>query len=139
MQDWDLKMSKGNCLNSLGEAKFDISMSALLSPGASTPKAVKRVHEIFENATFLEGKIDGCDVKQGGLGDCWLMAGFTGLANVEGGIRKICVEYDTSECRLCFDLPMVSLIPRQKSEFTGLFFTEVSTSWRTFRLRIPGR
>ena len=66
------------------------------SISASVPKAVKRVHEIFEKPTFLE-KIDGGDVKQGYLGDCWLIAGLTGLANVPDGIKRICVEYDTSK------------------------------------------
>ncbi len=90
-------MSKGHCLNSLGENHFDLSIGAMIGPNASVPKAVKRVHEIFDKPTFLEGDIDGCDVKQGGLGDCWLMASFTGLANVDDGIRRICVEYDTSK------------------------------------------
>ncbi|KAK3681783.1 hypothetical protein B0T22DRAFT_485253 [Podospora appendiculata] len=92
--DWDLKMEKGNCLNSLGRSKFDISMSTLLNPSAVVPKAVKRVHEIFEKPTFME-KLSGSDVKQGNLGDCWLMASLSGLANVRDGIKRICVEYDT--------------------------------------------
>ncbi|KAM7187529.1 calpain-D [Rhypophila sp. PSN 637] len=92
--DWDLKMEKGNCLNSLGKTKYDLSMSTLLNPSAVVPKAVKRVHEIFEKPTFME-KISGSDVKQGSLGDCWLMASFSGLANVQDGIKRICVEYDT--------------------------------------------
>ncbi|KAM7219078.1 calpain-D [Rhypophila decipiens] len=92
--DWDLKMEKGNCLNSLGKTKYDLSMSTLLNPSAVVPKAVKRVHEIFEKPTFME-TISGSDVKQGSLGDCWLMASFSGLANVQDGIKRICVEYDT--------------------------------------------
>lgn len=93
-QDWDLKMEKGHCLNSLGRTKFDLSATTMLNPSATVPKAVKRVHEIFENPKFMD-KISGSDVKQGSLGDCWLMATFSGLANVEDGIKRICVEYDT--------------------------------------------
>ncbi|KAK3985233.1 calpain-D [Cladorrhinum sp. PSN332] len=92
--DWDLKMEKGHCLNSLGRTKFDISMSNLANPSSSIPKAVKRVHEIFEKPTFM-ANLSGSDVKQGCLGDCWLMASFSGLANVEDGIKRLCVEYDT--------------------------------------------
>lgn len=64
------------------------------NPNALVPKAVKRVHEIFEKPTFM-AKPSGSDVKQGGLGDCWLMASFSGLANVEDGIKRICVAHDT--------------------------------------------
>lgn len=92
--DWDLKMEKGHCLNTLGRTKFDLSMSTMLNPSSVVPKAVKRVHEIFEKPTFM-ADISGSDVKQGSLGDCWLMASFSGLSNVPDGIKRICVEYDT--------------------------------------------
>ncbi|KAI1500431.1 hypothetical protein F5X99DRAFT_239851 [Biscogniauxia marginata] len=91
--DWDLKMGKGNCLNYLGSNRFDIS-STRFSTSTSVPKAVKRVHEIFEKPTFMKD-INGADVKQGGLGDCWLIASLSALANVEDGIKRVCVEYDT--------------------------------------------
>ena len=94
--DWDLKWEKGYCLNGLVEDKFDVGSTSGLS--VNVPKAVKRVHEIFEKPTFAPEKVSPADVKQGGLGDCWLMAGLTALANMEVGIRRICVEYDTSRC-----------------------------------------
>ena len=87
-------MEKGNCLNSLGRCKFDLSMSVMMNPSALVPKTVKRVHEIYEKPKFMEN-ISGSDVKQGSLGDCWLMSSLSGLANVEGGLKRICVEYDT--------------------------------------------
>lgn len=93
--DWDLKWEKGYCLNGLGDSKFDISGRAFSNPTSNVPKAVKRVHEIFEKPTFLKEKISPADVKQGSLGDCWLMASLTALANMEVGIQRICVEYDT--------------------------------------------
>jgi hypothetical protein len=92
--DWDLKMEKGHCLNSLGRTKFDLSMSTLMNPSAIVPKAVKRIHEIYDKPTFL-ANISGNDVKQGNLGDCWLMASLSGLSNVQDGIQRICVEHDT--------------------------------------------
>ncbi|KAI1158775.1 hypothetical protein F5B18DRAFT_656298 [Nemania serpens] len=91
--DWDLKMNKGNCLNYLGSTKFDMS-NTRYSTTTTVPKAVKRVHEIFEKPTFLKD-IDGADIKQGGLGDCWFIASLSALANVEGAVQRVCVEYDT--------------------------------------------
>ncbi|KAK6818885.1 calpain-9 [Apiospora arundinis] len=91
--DWDLKMTKGNTLNYLGSNKFDVA-GPRLSSSTSVPKAVKRVHEIYEKPTFMK-EINGSDVKQGFLGNCWLIASFSALANVENGIQRICVEYDT--------------------------------------------
>ena len=93
--DWDLKWEKGYCLNSLGENKFEIDGRAFSNPTTNSPKAVKRVHEIFDNPTFLKDKVSPSDVKQGSLGDCWLMASLTALANMDIGIKRICVEYDT--------------------------------------------
>lgn len=93
--DWDLKWEKGNCLNTLDEIRFEVCKQALLNPTSSGPKAVKRVHEIFDKPTFLGDKISPSDVKQGSLGDCWLMASLTALANTDDGIQRICVEWDT--------------------------------------------
>ena len=94
--DWDLKMAKGHCLNSLGQTSFDVSLKNMLSINATVPKAVKRVHEIFEKPTFLS-TVSGSDVKQGSLGDCWFVSCVSGLANVPGGLQRACVAYDTSE------------------------------------------
>ncbi|CAD6445097.1 0a3ad54a-afdd-47ff-92a6-37352155be89 [Sclerotinia trifoliorum] len=93
--DWDLKWEKGNCLNTLAETRFEVCKHALSNPSSSGPRAVKRVHEIFDKPTFLEDKISPSDVRQGNLGDCWLMASLTALANTKDGIRRICVEWDT--------------------------------------------
>jgi hypothetical protein len=90
-----LKYERGNCLNSLGQQKFEINSSTLLSTSSSVPKAVKRVHEIFEKPTFMKD-VSGGDVKQGNLGDCWIMAGLTALSNVDEGVKRLCVAYDTS-------------------------------------------
>ncbi|KAH6693495.1 calpain family cysteine protease [Plectosphaerella plurivora] len=92
--DWDLKWEKGNCLNSLGTTKWDISRKSIANANSNVPKAVKRVHEIFDKPTFLKNP-SGNDIKQGSLGDCWLIASLTSLANVPGGLQRVCVEYDT--------------------------------------------
>ncbi|KAI0201442.1 hypothetical protein F4808DRAFT_126945 [Astrocystis sublimbata] len=91
--DWDLKFGRGNCLNYLGSGKFDMT-NTRFSTTTSVPKAVKRVHEIFEKPTFLKD-IDGADIKQGGLGDCWFIASLSALANVDDAVKRVCVEYDT--------------------------------------------
>jgi hypothetical protein len=93
--DWDLKWGKGYCLNSLGENKFEVDGRAFANLTTNSPKTVKRVHEIFDKPTFLKDKVSPSDVKQGSLGDCWLMASLTALGNMEVGIKRICVEYDT--------------------------------------------
>lgn len=95
-QDWDFKFEKGNCLNSLGSQKFELTQSNLMSSSSSVPKAVKRVHEIFDKPTFMRDVNPG-DVKQGNLGDCWLMASLSALANTKDGIKRLCVAYNTSE------------------------------------------
>lgn len=95
--DWDLKWEKGHCLNGLARDKFEVDANSLGTLSLSGPHAVKRVHEIFDKPTFLTENISPADVKQGNLGDCWLMSSLTGLANIENGIQRICVEYDTSE------------------------------------------
>ncbi|KAK7927837.1 calpain-like protein, partial [Apiospora marii] len=96
-QDWDidmdLKMAIGDTLNYLGSNKFDVADPQHRS-STTAPKAVKCVHEIYEQPTFM-AEINGSDVKQGLLGNCWLIASFSALANVENGIQRICVEYDT--------------------------------------------
>lgn len=94
-KDWDLRYEKGNTLNYIGSNKFEITRSTLLGSKAVVPKAVKRVHEIFEKPTFMKD-VSGSDVKQGSLGDCWLMSSFTALASVEDGVPRCCVAYDTS-------------------------------------------
>lgn len=80
----------------MGRREFDVSQSSLRNPTASVPKAVKRIHEIYESPTFLKN-VSGNDVKQGSLGDCWLMAALTSMAHVNDGIKRICVEYDSRE------------------------------------------
>jgi hypothetical protein len=122
--DWDLKWEKGYCLNGLGKSSFDINARAFSNPASIVPKAVKRVHEIFEKPTFLN-EVSPADVKQGSLGDCWLMASLTALANMEAGIQRICVEYDTSKLSPpTFDEYL--LIGAQRLEYMDLCFTEVS-------------
>ncbi|ENH75330.1 Calpain-D [Fusarium oxysporum f. sp. cubense race 1] len=52
--DWDLKFKKGHCLNNLESPEFKLDKTTFLSPQATVPKAVKRVHEIFENLQQID-------------------------------------------------------------------------------------
>lgn len=90
----------------MGRAKFDVSHSNLIKPSSNIPKAVKRVNDIYEKPTFMANILPG-DIKQGSLGNCWFVASLTGLANVQDGIKRVCVEYDTS--KLFFLGPSFSL------------------------------
>lgn len=87
-------MEKGHCLNHLGDDTFDVSFPPPSS--ASQPKSVKRVHQIYEAPTFLES-VSSAEVIQGSLGNCWAVAALSALADVDDGIRRLCVEYDTRE------------------------------------------
>ncbi|KAI8416481.1 hypothetical protein FOFC_02791 [Fusarium oxysporum] len=88
--DWDLKFEKGHCLNNLGSQKFELNETTRANPKSVVPKAAKRVHETFENSTFMKG-VSGGDVMQGSLGNCWIMAGLAALTNVPEGLQRICV------------------------------------------------
>lgn len=59
-----------------------------------SPKAVKRVGEIFDDPTFYIDGPTANDVRQGRDGDCWLMAALCTLSNKPGLIEKICVARD---------------------------------------------
>ncbi|KAH7186330.1 hypothetical protein DER44DRAFT_859138 [Fusarium oxysporum] len=65
--DWDLKFEKGHCLNNLGSQKFELNETTRANPKSVVPKVAKRVHETFENSTFMKG-VSGGDVMQGSLG-----------------------------------------------------------------------
>jgi hypothetical protein len=99
-------MVKGNCLNYLGSNKFDIG-GPRLSTSTSIPKAVKRVHEIFEKPTFMK-EVNSGDIKQGALGNCWFIASLSAMANTEEGVKRVCVEYDTRK----FTYPSADLAKR---------------------------
>ncbi|KAJ2901442.1 uncharacterized protein MKZ38_001872 [Zalerion maritima] len=93
--DWDLRKGTGNCLNSLGSTKFDVRSYRWWNIGMSVPKAVKRVHEVYGKPTFMSN-ISSSDIKQGALGDCWLISGLSGLANAPELLKRLCVAYDTN-------------------------------------------
>lgn len=59
-----------------------------------SPKAVKRVGEIFDEPTFYIDGPTANDVRQGRDGDCWLMAALCTLSNKPGLIERICVARD---------------------------------------------
>ncbi|KAL7940390.1 cysteine proteinase [Trichoderma barbatum] len=91
--DWDLKYEKGHCLNYIGSELFPISEASTSGSEANIPKAVKRIHEIFEAPTFRRD-VNGSDVKQGNYGDCWLMAALIAWGNTAEGKKCNCVAFN---------------------------------------------
>jgi hypothetical protein len=82
---------------------------------AAIPRAVKRVHEIFEDPVFMKN-VRASDVMQGDLGNCWLMGSLTAMAGVEGGIQHTCAAYDTGNGHLD---PRLRLERYSQSERSG--------------------
>ncbi|PCD20140.1 hypothetical protein FGRA07_11771 [Fusarium graminearum] len=94
---WDLAFDlpdQGYCLNGLRNTRFDVNQVSHLDAESKSPGAVKRVHEIFQRPTFMMN-VDGTDVKQGKLSDCWFVAGLTALANLQCWPDHICAAHDT--------------------------------------------
>ncbi len=85
-------MGKGYRLKSLGDYTFESDGQAFTKPIINSPKAIRRVHEIFDRPSFLEDKVIPSDIKQGSVKDSWLMATLTSLANIDVGIGHVCVE-----------------------------------------------
>ncbi|KAF4332354.1 hypothetical protein FBEOM_13850 [Fusarium beomiforme] len=78
----------------IGSTLFDLGETSCLDTEPNAPGAVKRVHEIFSLPTFMKN-VDGGDVKQGKLSNCWFVASLTALANLEYGLTQICAAHDT--------------------------------------------
>ncbi|EJT69099.1 hypothetical protein GGTG_13367 [Gaeumannomyces tritici R3-111a-1] len=89
----DLQVKNGDTLNYLGNTMFKLNTDTMRDPKSDIPKDVKRVHEIFNKPTFMKN-VSGSDVRQGSLGDCWLIASFSCLANIKGAVNRLCVEHD---------------------------------------------
>src|SRR6478609_6959871 len=85
---------QGHCLNGLRQTMFDLGEISGPDTEPNAPGAVKRVHEIFSLPTFMKN-VDGGDVKQGKLSNCWFVAGLTALANLEYGLTQTCAAHDT--------------------------------------------
>jgi hypothetical protein len=58
------------------------------------PLSVKRVGDIFENPKFFIDRPTPNAVRQGDLGDCWLMAALCAIGNKPDLIERICVARD---------------------------------------------
>ncbi|KAI1363222.1 cysteine proteinase [Xylaria arbuscula] len=103
--DLDLATEDRHCLDGLA------ATCTLLDGGTATPKGVKRPSEIFESPSFLR-KVDFREVEQGRFDNYWLMAALASLTNVENGIHRICVDFDT-------DLGIYGFIFQQDGEWVS--------------------
>jgi hypothetical protein len=76
-----------NCLFALGENKYALK---------SSPGSAKRVGDIFDNPKFFINGATSNDVRQGRVGNCWLMTSLCAMGGQPGLIDKICVARDES-------------------------------------------
>lgn len=67
------------------------------SPHRTLPKSIHRLDWIFENPKFTVDGYSCSDIKQGGVGDCWWLAGVGNIAHRRDLMEKICVARD-EEC-----------------------------------------
>jgi hypothetical protein len=58
------------------------------------PKSVKRIGDIFDDPKFFISGPTPNDVRQGWLGNCWLMAALCAVGNKPDLIEKVCVARD---------------------------------------------
>lgn len=50
--------------------------------------------EIFEDPVFFRGEPKATDIKQGRIGDCWVMSALSIMGSRESLIEKVCVARD---------------------------------------------
>jgi hypothetical protein len=58
------------------------------------PKSVKRIGDIFDDPKFFTSGPTPNNVRQGSLGNCWLMAALCAVGNMPDLIEKVCVARD---------------------------------------------
>jgi hypothetical protein len=81
----DLKYRIGDCLEPLSLIpRPDFKERKL-------PRSVKRVRDVFDDPKFYIGGPTPNDVRQGGIGNCWLLAALCAMGNKPGPIEKVCV------------------------------------------------
>ena len=83
--EFDLENDKMRCLKGLNSVEE-------YGVPSTTPAAVLRVTEIFDNPQFIIDGADAIDIIQGKLGDCWLLSALSTVSTSKGLIEKLCVE-----------------------------------------------
>jgi hypothetical protein len=83
--EFDLKAGPQDCLRTLNDDEAEYN-----------PRSTKRVTDIFESPKFFSDGATASDIRQGGDGDCWLLAALGTLGNKTGLIEKNCVARDES-------------------------------------------
>jgi hypothetical protein len=82
LPDWD-------ALVSLGAESEPKSVGDLQGVGACN-----RIEDIFEDPQFFEDGATASDIKQGTIGDCWILAALTALSGKKDLIESLCVARD---------------------------------------------
>lgn len=83
--EFDLKRGRRDCLDSLEPTNPDDQYC---------PRSVKRVADIFEKPNFYEDDATASDIRQGYVGDCWLLAALCAISNKKHLVDSICVARD---------------------------------------------
>lgn len=91
--EFDLKFGNRDSLDSLQNTAKSITIPSISNNDQCTfqPRGVKRVPDIFDDPQFYIDGPTANDVRQGHVGDCWLMAALCTMSNKPGLIEKICV------------------------------------------------
>jgi Calpain family cysteine protease len=80
----DFRRGRRNCLDSL-----------VIAPGdGPSPKSIKRVRDIFEDPEFNVDGATSNDVRQGALGNYWLLAAIAAMGSKPDLIQKVCIDRD---------------------------------------------
>jgi hypothetical protein len=81
--EFDFKLRRRYCLDSLPPIDDDDD------PSKFKPKSVKRVGDIFDDSKFYVNSPTPNNVRQGRIGDCWLVAALGALGNEPSLIEKV--------------------------------------------------
>ncbi|QIW99603.1 hypothetical protein AMS68_005121 [Peltaster fructicola] len=76
------------CLNNLRGDAPDV-VAAI-----GSPPWIKRVEDIFEKPVFFSETANGCDIRQGQVGDCWFIAALVAVSAKRELIERLCVARD---------------------------------------------
>ncbi|PMD66237.1 cysteine proteinase [Hyaloscypha bicolor E] len=84
--EFDFKLGRRYCLDSLTSIEDD--------PSKFKPKSVKRVGNIFDDPKFYVNGPTPNDIRQGRIGDCWLVEALGALGNKPNLIEEVRIARD---------------------------------------------